>query len=189
MEMDKPILERAVGIMQRDRLSDFVKETHDLGDGCFYYALISCFNYLYPDRLLPKSVEVKIREGLKLGKGVKAGEFISEVKRLEPELNLKVDHIINHTDQPVESIKKGIPIQDQVPVIDSEDGWVRPVPEVSTAVTMLKRKGEENRGHFMALVENPRFEDGGEVMGGNTEYQRIKDKYVGGLSFIIIKSE
>ncbi len=187
--MDRPLLERAIGVMQRDRLSNFVKETHDLGDGCFYYSLISCFNYLYPDRLLPKSIETKIKQGLKLGKGVKVGEFISEVKRFEPELGLKVDHIINHTDQSIEHIRGGIPVEDQVPIIDSEDGWVRPVPGISTAVTMLRRKNEENRGHFMALVENPRFEDDGEVMGGNTEYQRIKDKYVGGLSFIIVKSK
>lgn len=187
--MDKPILERAIGTIQQDRLSGFVKEAHDRDDGCFYYALISCFNYLYPDRLIPRAVEEKIRQGQKMGKGVKASEFISEVKRLQPELGLKVDHIINHTDQSIESIRKVIPETDQVTIIDSEDGWVRAVPGVSTAVTLLKRKNEKNRGHFFALVENSRFQDEGEVMGGNTEYQRIKDRYVGVFSFIIVKSE
>jgi hypothetical protein len=186
--MDKPLFERTLGAIQRDRLSDFFKESHDIGDGCFYYALISSHNYLYPNSLLPRNFVDKIRKGGKLGKGIVIGDVISEVKRLEPDLKLKVDHIINHTNLSAEEITQKLPIKDIVPVVDSIDGWVKPEPGASTALTLLVKKGT-TEGHYLALVENHRFENFGELMGGNTEYQRIKDEYTGGFSFVVTKSE
>lgn len=187
--MSKPILERAVGVIQRDRLSKFVKESHLLDGGCFHYALISCFNYLYPNKLLSRTVEEKIEQGLKMGGGgVAFGDVIGEVKRFQSELGLKVDHIVNHTDKTIEDVKKGIPKHDWIPVVDSKDGKIYPNPGISTAITLLERK-DGSGGHFFALVENPRFQDNGGIMGGNTEYQKIKDRYVSVVSFIIVKSE
>lgn len=184
------ILERMVGVLQRDRLSFFFKESHSAEDGCFYYALISCHNYLYPKKVLSRDIAEQISVGNKIGKGIVIRDVISEVKRLEPELKLRVDHIINHTDVPNKKLIRVLRPEDVIPIVDPPmNGRINSQPGVSTALVLLLEKASKDRGHFMSVEENPRFQNFGELMGGNAEFQRIKERYVGGLSFIIVKSD
>ena len=186
--MSESLLQRVLGALQRDRLSSFVKEAHDTGDACFYYALISCHNYLYPHDLLPRDVEARLRVQAGKGDGTKLIDFVGEVRRLESDLRLRIDHIVNHSNLPIEQIKEDLDFPDEIPVIDSVDGYVAPEPGRSTAVTFLRRNEGEG-GHYMALVENPRFQEGSYGPGGNTEFQKIRDKYTASFSFILVKSD
>jgi len=186
--VEKPVLQRLLSSLQRDRLSNFVKEAHELGDACFYYALISCHNYLYPEELIPKDIEERLRAEGNKGNGTKVIDLIGEVKRLEPDLKLKIDHVVNHSNLPMEQIKGDLSLPDEIPVINSEDNFLAPEPGHSTAITFLKSNVGEG-GHYMALVENPRFQEGGYGSGGDTEFQTIKDQYKAGFSFILVKSK
>ncbi len=186
--MESVVQEKTLSSLQRDRLSNFVKEARDHKDGCFYYALISCYNYLYPTKLLPRKFEDNLMREDRKGKGVLVRDVVKEVKRLEPFLKLKVDHIINHSNIAIEKVRHDLSIPDTISIVNSPDGLVTPESGHSTALIFLKSK-DKTGGHFMALVENSKFQDNGYVMGGNSEYSEIGDRYVGGFSFVLVKSE
>ena len=186
--MDRPLVERTIGAIQRDRLADFFKESEELGDSCFYYALISAHNYLYPNELLPRDITERLRSDATKGKGTKVVDFINEVQRLEQDLKLKVDHVVNHTDKPASFIQKELSIPDTIPVIETTGGVDAPIPGITTGIAFLKSK-QGNGGHYIALAENPRFSEYGFPMGGNTEYSKIKDKSLGALTFFLVKDK
>ncbi len=186
--MSKDILHRAIGAIQRDRLSGFVKDASDLEEGCFQYSAVSCHNYLYPDEVLPKGVGDRLFNPLTKGKGTKVTDVIRELKRLQPDLKIKVDHIVNHSNLSAEEVQELFDPADRVPVTETDNGHLGPIAGKSTAITFLSTDDEEG-GHFIPLVENPRFDEEGQITGGNTEYQRIKNKYKAAISFIIERSE
>lgn len=182
------IFERTIGAIQRDRLTSFIKESHELGDACFYFALISAHNYLYPREKLARDISERLRIESTKGKGTKARDFCKDVLRLERDLKVKVDHVVNHTTLTPEEIRKDLRIPNGIPVIDTVDGIDAPIYGQSTGVALLIRK-DETGGHYLALAENPRFSDYGYPMGGNTDYTKIKDRYKGAVTFFLIKSQ
>jgi hypothetical protein len=186
--MSKDIFERAISAIQRNRLENFVKHSFDNECGCFGFAVISCFNYLYPRAVLPRNIEDFLIQDTE-GARVRLIDVIKEIKKLESYLNIKVDHIVNHTSLPTSVIKEALPPEDRVLVINSTDGWLYPEPNKSTAITMLQSKNNKNGGHYIPLVENYRFDENGFVTGGNSEYQRIKNDYSAGISFVVVKSD
>lgn len=185
--MSKDILERAIGAIQRDRLKNFIKDWFDNDSGCFGIAAVSCFNYLYPNLVLPNALEQHLIQNTG-GSRVKLADVIIELEKLEPYLKIKVGRIVNHTDLALSQIEDVFKKHSVVPIENSEDGWLYPEPGISTAITFLQSKRDKNGGHYMPLVENPRFCEYGMITGGNTEYQRIKEEYASGISFIIVKS-
>jgi len=187
ISMSKDIFEKAVSAIQRDRLENFIKDSFNRGGGCFGTAAVSCHNYLYPNLILPRHLERQLIQNTE-GAKVKLVDVISELEKLEPYLKIKVDRIINHTNLTLSYIEGTLSKQDGVLVKNSEDGWLYPEPGVSTAITFLQSKKDKKGGHYMPLVENSRFYEEGLITGGDTEYQRIKDRYTAGISFIVVKS-
>lgn len=185
------IRERIISALQRDRLSGFLKESQEAGSGCFYLALISAHNYLYPDVVLDRKVDQALREAAKNGYGVKPSELVGETRRLEPQLGLDIGRVVSLATQSESEIREMFKFPNDIPVVrNNGQSNFTAVAGTSTEIIYLQRNDKES-AHWIHVAENPRFQ-GDEIpmgkLGGQAEFDAVKDKYQPVLVFHIVKS-
>lgn len=130
--------------IQRDRLSNFLKDTRKTGKGCMYYALLGAHDFFYPQQTLPHHFE-KTFENRSLGVMFDSG-FQKEMERMEPQLGLKLTGIL---------LNSGLS--------DTEQEWKSslglaqefPLEKVPPATLRDALKPTDDRSSNVALFLNP----------------------------------
>jgi hypothetical protein len=84
--------DRAIGAIQRNRLSNLLKESVSQGNGCFYLSLLMSWEKLNPMKLLPRDIEGRLLY-LDKGLGVSPSEVVDAVLQQESVLGLIVSKI------------------------------------------------------------------------------------------------
>lgn len=156
--------DRAIGATQRDRLSNFLKESIAEGNGCFYYSLLTSWERLNPMKLLPKNTE---RSLLSLDKdlGVKPSEVVQTIKRLEDKLGLFVSKIVvtNRALESVDDARTKFEFPEAIPITKMEDDNFTP-DQGSDGIIYWQRENDD--AHYTPLSSNGRFQ-GEEMEHGN----------------------
>jgi hypothetical protein len=150
--------DRLIATLQRDRLSDFLKEANIQRSGCFYFSLLMCWEKIYPNKVLDRTVANKILS-LDQNLSVKDSKVIQRVNELEPLLKLKVVKIsipywINQNEEEVRqffSIPHDIPIHKELGPTD-----IFPVDNNSSGIMSWNK--EQKLAHIIALHGSQRFQ-------------------------------
>lgn len=146
--------ERAIGAIQRDRLADFfqVASIHDTG--CFYFALLMSWNYLYPNRVIDRSFAGFISRG-KDRLIVSPREVIDEVKSLEGNLSLKVSSvgITQYLEETPDEFRDNVRIPLGIGVARVSYPIISSSQNNSTIILWLS----EGRSHYTSQHPNHRF--------------------------------
>jgi hypothetical protein len=171
--------ERTIGALQQDRLSNFIKESTEVGSECFFYALIGAWNRIYPDQVLPRDIEDKIVH-LDEKNGVAISEVPEKITQLKSLLNLEITRIEippNIGLEP-EEFRADFDLPATVPIVKNTTGTYRALNPQSSGLVFLKPKGEGTFAHWICLHPTPRFAGLGEnhyVMGGQEGFEQAKE--------------
>lgn len=151
--------ERAVRVIQRDRLADFLRIANVNDTGCFYVALIMSWNYLFPDEIVDRQLAHDIIGGSE-GFGVAPNRVISEIKSREKQLNLRVARIgvTSHLGESVSEFREMANIPSDIPVVRESYPVVASEKNSSALVLWMGNRGNNNcRLHYTSSHPNDRF--------------------------------
>ena len=179
--MSADIKETAVSAIQRDRLSEFLKNSYHEGNGaCFYYSIIGAFNSLYPGKAVPKKLEEHIFGIVKKNRdfALNSSEFISEITNLEDLLRMRISQVdVLAGQSSVEEAKNILNIPENIPVIKIDNPEsVEVLNQNSTAILFMQTSNQH--GHYIHISKNiTTYESCDRIIqseGGQKEY----DEYV-----------
>lgn len=183
--------ERLIGALQKDRLSDFQKEANLYGSGCFYYALISAHNWLYPDELIDQSISTALMHRPNIDYGIKPSDVFDEIHRLEPLLHVAISHISTPDKRPLRVFRKKFHVPPEITISKFEEDPIFIADDTDTYILYLNHKTKKS-AHYLHVAENVRFQSELfhiETLGGQPEYDLLKENYFPGIVFKISKSK
>lgn len=146
--------EKAGSAIQRDSLTEFLHVASIYDTGCFYFALLMSWNYLYPDRVIDRRFAEEISRG-KDRLVVSPREVVSEVKILEPRLGLRVANIgiTQYLEESVQDFRDNVKVPPDIGV--SKIAY--PTEAISKNTSALVLWVSDGRSHYTSVHPNSRF--------------------------------
>jgi len=151
--------ERTIRVIQRDRLADFLRISHFNDTGCFYFALIMSWNYLFPNRIINRQLAYDITNGRER-LGVAPNKVISEIQSLQKQLNLRVARIgiTNELGESVAEFRELANIPSDIQVVRESYPVVTGEKNSSALVLWMGNSGNDNcLLHYTSSHSNDRF--------------------------------
>ncbi len=151
--------ERTIRVIQRDRLANFLRVSHFNDTGCFYFALIMSWNYLFPDRVIDRQLAYDIASGRER-LGVAPNKVIGEIKSREKQLNLHVASIgiTSQLGESVAEFRELANIPSDIQVVRESYPVVATERNSSSLVLWMGNRGNDNcLLHYTSSHPNDRF--------------------------------
>jgi hypothetical protein len=151
--------ERTIGAIQRDRLSDFLRVANIYDSGCFYFALFMSWNYLFPDRVIDRTLAKQI-VGDRSSLGISPRQVVEEVALREKQLKIRIAQIgvTNNIDQTPTEFSEYAGIPNTITVIHENYPVVFTKPSSSAVVLWMGNRDNANcRLHYTSTHPNNRF--------------------------------
>jgi len=151
--------ERAIEVIQRDHLAEFLRVANMHDTGCFYFALLMSWNHLFPNRIIDREFARDVVDD-RPSLGVSPNTVVDEVVRREKQLSMRVTEIgiTDYLDETPAEFIEHAGISSNIKVIRESYPVVFTKPRSSAVILWMGNRNTANcRLHYTSTHPSDRF--------------------------------
>lgn len=150
------IRDKLISAIQRDRLSDFLKEAYKQKSGCFYYSFLMSWEEINPRSVLPRNVVEKIMS-LDDSFDVNPSDVVKKVSALRDILGLRVVRVqVPHWIlQSSQGIRREFKIPNDIEVV--KDDKTERIDKIDSNSSVIFYWQNKNEAHYTSIKDSHRF--------------------------------
>ncbi len=176
MPVNTFLKEKAIGLIQRDRLEDFIRRCMESNAGCLYNALLTEWEYLYPDELPPRKITERLNRLETDDLGVVSNKMTDRIGDFSEVFDMSISEVVvsPRITNSAEEIRRIFKIAEDIPVsklMRTEGSLYETLePAVGSGAIILWQDLENaDGGHFGAFHSTSRNLEG-VSSGGQEEF-------------------
>jgi len=180
------LFERTKNVISRDRIPSLSKVEYESEAGCFIESMVSCFQSIYPKRIIPRGFEEKIISRYKGKLGISRRDLVKETIVLSDLLDMEIEaiEITRHLPNTVEETREALEVPQEIPIKKTELNEISIKQPGHAGIVIME--GKEQKGHVVPIIAEKSLGLGG--VDGINGSQGEADDYLreGYLTILIL---